>query len=248
MRISDEEGPNYRFLGITFAVVLVLMLIFAGLTYVLVKIASDVKVDIDTINIDIAGKECNISADLDFSPDLDAEPRELSIIFESEEVPLGYQDDFLWAILNEPQFTEIVDREKVRIKGKVETKGIFNRGTVKNIDKDVDLSFLGEIFSTVEIKDVEISTRFPSTTVVDFNLSVDMNREVNIFARNTEAVLSNGFTDQTIDLVRLDITSDGVGSGTVEFPTSTLLSMSLWGKNVTLDAWGLTVTFYFPFV
>lgn len=246
--MSSEEGPNFKFLGITLAVIVVLMLIFAGLTYVLVRIAADIKVDVGAINIDITGHECNISADLDYSPDIDAEPKELDLVLANGEVPLGYDDGFLWAVLDEPQFTEIVEKEEVRIKGTIQAKSAFGITSEREIDEDIDLSFLGKIFSTVEILDAKISTKFPMTTVVDFNLSVQMEREVNIYAADTEAVISNGQTNQTVDLVYLELTSNGKGLGTVEFPTSTLFTMGLWGKNVTIETWGLSAEFQFPFV
>jgi hypothetical protein len=246
--MGNDKGPNFKFLGITIAVILVLMLIFAGLTYVLVRLVTDVKVDVGIINIDINGHECNISADLDYSPDIGADPKDLRLVLDGGDVPLGYKNKFVYAVLDEPQFTEIVDNEKVRIRGTVETKNAFGISSEREIDEDIDLSFLGEIFSTVEITEAKISTRFPSTAVVDFNLTVDMDREVNIYAVDTEAIISTGERNQTIDLVHLELTSVGSGMGTVEFPTSTLLTMGLFGKNVTIDTWGLSASFKFPFV
>jgi len=224
-----------------------LVLVTAGtITIIIVKMVN-LDVQLGLINIAIDGDECNVSAELRFGKDTDIEPVSLKLILDSGVVPVGNVDKMIFAVLDEEQFTEIVDKEYARIEGKVKYDTMLGKRSEREIDTRIDLSFLGEILGSIKITNSKLSTRFPFTSVVDVNMTAEITREVNIYANNTKAMIDNGVESREIDLVHLELTSDGFGYGRVEMPTPTLVSMGLWGRNITLSAWGLDANFVFPF-
>jgi len=246
---GTKEGTDLekRTLVIIFSIVSVMVLLAAGTITLIVVNLVDFEVNIGLINIAIDGDECNVSAELRFGKERDIEPVSLKLVLDSGEVPVGNMDKMIYAVLNEEQFTEIVDKEYARIEGEVKYDTMLGKRAEREIDTRIDLSFLGEILGSVKITNSKLSTRFPFTSIVDFNMTAEITREVNIYANNTKAMIDNGVESREIDLVHLELTSDGVGYGRVEMPTPTLVSMGLWGRNITLSAWGLDANFVFPF-
>ncbi|MGA1792540.1 MAG: hypothetical protein ACMUHM_01175 [Thermoplasmatota archaeon] len=236
-----------RTLVITISLISAFILLIAGVITIVVMNLTAFQVELGRIDIMIEGEECNVSAELKFGRDVNVEPLSLHLVLDTGEVPVAYHDKRINAVLNEEQFTEVIEKEYARIEGKVRYDSFFGKRSEREIDTKIDLSFLGEILSSIKVKNSVLSTRFPFTSVVDFNLTAEMSREVNIYAKNTTAQISNGIETREIDLVDLELFSDGSGSGRVEMPTPTLVSMGLWGRNITIVAWGLEADFVFPF-
>ncbi|MGA1866543.1 MAG: hypothetical protein ACMUFK_03645 [Thermoplasmatota archaeon] len=241
------ELDRKRMIIIILAIASALVLITALAVILVILIPHDVSIDVGAVTIDIDGDECNVSAEFCYDPDLDVEAGPLWVRLEGGDVPLGNVDRTVFAILDEEQFAEIVREEEISVHGTVSYRSMIGTRHDRDIDTMVDLSFLGEVLSGIEIENVTLSTRFPLITVVNFDLTAEMEREVNLYANNTEATISNGISEGKIDLRHLELTNAGVGHGKVEMPTTTLLALGLWGRNVTVEAWGLDVEFVFPF-
>ena len=170
---------------IIIVVIFVVVLSIIGGTVLLFANLLDLDADVGAIDIMIEGKECNVSAELKFSRDLSIELSSLSLVLEAGEVPVDYIDGRINTVLNEEQFSEIVNNEKARIRGHAEYDSLLGSRSGRDIEEDIDLSFLGDILSSVEIGKTKLSTRFPFITVVDFDLTAEIEREVNIMANNT---------------------------------------------------------------
>ncbi|MGA1848700.1 MAG: hypothetical protein ACMUHB_05095 [Thermoplasmatota archaeon] len=227
------------------AVFIVLVLVISIIS-VLIMVNMEPDVEVRSVLVNIEGKEANVSAWFSYSPDADTKNEDLFIRFQKGDVDLNREGDGFWAILDRSQFREIIENETIRVLGKVEVEPIPTVDMVRDVDSLVDLSFLGEILNSVELLDFEISTRAPSTTIVDFDLTVTMSKDVNIYARNTTADIIAGENVFEVDLAELELLSDGTGHGRVEMPTSTLFQLALWTDEVMIDAWGLKAEFAFP--
>ncbi len=230
----------------TGGVIVIVLILVISIISILILVNMEPDVEVRSVVVNIEGKEANVSAWFSYSPDADTKNEDLFIRFQKGDVDLNREGDGFWAILDRSQFREIIENETIRVLGKVEVEPIPTVDLVRDVDSLVDLSFLGEILNSVELKDFEISTRAPSTTIVDFDLTVTMSKDVNIYARNTTADIIAGENVFEVDLAELELLSDGTGHGRVEMPTSTLFQLALWTDEVMIDAWGLKAEFAFP--
>jgi len=245
MESGDKRSDRIRWF-IACGACIILFILLISTCAVLILRTLEPTVEVMSVMVNIEGGEANVSARFRYSPDVDTKNEELFIRFEDEDVDLNREGSGFWAVLDKAQFREIIENETVRVIGKVEVEPIPSFDLERDVDSRVDLSFLGDILDSVEIGDVDISIRVPSTTVVDFDLTVTMSRDVNIFARNTTAEITAGDRSFEVDLTDLELLSDGTGHGRVEMPTGTLFQLALWGDEVMIDAWGLQTGFEFP--
>jgi hypothetical protein len=245
--MTDEEmrKKRLRWFAAGGAITLASIIMVAAISFI-VFINMEPDIEVRSVLVDIEGKEANVSAWFSYSPDADTKNEDLFIRFHKGDVDLNRLGDGFWAILDKSQFKEIIENETIRVLGKVEVEPLPSVDLQRDVDSMVDLSFLGEILNSVEIDDFEISTRAPSTTIVDFDLTVTMTKDVNIYARNTTADIIAGQNVFEVDLTELELLSDGTGHGRVEMPTSTLFQLALWTDEVMIDAWGLKAEFVFP--
>jgi hypothetical protein len=243
---DDERGNGQLRWFLAGGAIVLAVIIVISIASVIMLVNMEPDVEVRSVLVNIEGKEANVSAWFSYNPDADTKNEDLFIRFQKGDVDLNREGDGFWAILDSSQFREIIENETIRVLGKVEVEPIPTIDLRRDVDSMVDLSFLSEILNSVELDDFEISTRAPSTTIVDFDLTVTMNKDVNIYAKNTTADIIAGEHVYEVDLTELELLSDGTGYGRVEMPTSTLFQLALWTDEVMIDAWGLKAEFAFP--
>ncbi|MEA3558937.1 MAG: hypothetical protein U9R75_06755 [Candidatus Thermoplasmatota archaeon] len=201
-------------------------------------------IDLGELDIEIRNDRCNISAKLLFSPDIETENEELDLALENATLPINFKKDRAAITLDENQFREIMDREKIRIVGGLDAKPLPFWRTFKKVDQNVDLSFISELVDSIEISNMELIPSPPRNMLLNFDLTADIEHDVTISIIDTRAKITASTSEHEVVIKELLISTDSVGYGSVEVRSSTLLAL-LQGE-IEIDAWGITVRFDLP--
>ncbi|MFO8051632.1 MAG: hypothetical protein R6V01_08045 [Thermoplasmatota archaeon] len=222
------------------AIVVALILILGSVAVIM---RSSPEVSLGSIDIHIENDMCDISVELQYSPNIDTENENLNVILENDTLPVNYSRGISDLVLNEDQFREILDKEEIRMMGKVEVKPLSFWKRTENVDQTLDLSFISDLVDSIEIMNTSFHEGPSGDLMIEFDLTADIEKDVTIEIVRTVAELKAGSTEHDVLIRELVISTDKVGHGVVGMDPSTFLAVALNPSELFIDAWGIQVDF-----
>ena len=240
--MGTTRSRKRTFLILTGVMVIILLL----LTSLLIVLNTSPTIELGELNIDIRSDRCNVTAKLLFSPDIETRNEHLVLVLENAALPINYSEGLAVVILEEDQFREIMDEEEIRIVGEVEARPLPFWQRNEKVDQTLDLSFISDLVDSIEISNMKLEPSPPTSILLEFDLTADIEHDVTIRIIDTEAKIRAGTSEHAVLIKDLLISTDMIGHGSIEVRSSTLLALSLYPGNVEIDAWGITVEFDLP--
>ncbi|HHD15410.1 MAG TPA: hypothetical protein ENK47_01745 [Euryarchaeota archaeon] len=207
---------------------------------------ADAHLELGIIRINIDGRFARLSADAEISPGPEPDSTDLVLRFDDSEIPVDYDGETLSAELTEKDLRTLLDRDYVDIAGSAKIPfGPLKIGG--DVSKRVNVSFIHELATSLNVSNVNVTFTFTGNTIVDFDIDSDIERDFILQVNNTPARLSSpggGSFDCTI--LDLHYRTGQVGKARVSIPALGALGLALYARNITVDIWGIQAEIPIP--
>jgi len=222
-------------------ILLTVIMIGASITVQL----QDTGADIGIIELTIDGKYANISVEMDIEPEVDEDDVDLDLVTDNSTIPLTYNDNKIKGTLNEREFTDVIDHHFVNITGEVEARVLGLVKISKDIRKEVNISFIHELSSSMNVEnvDVEFSIFY---TVMKFDIVANVTKDFQINITDTDAAIISPGGVYSAEVLELNYRTGETGNARVRIPLIGALGLALYNRNVIIEAWGISVTVDIP--
>lgn len=207
---------------------------------------ADARLELGVIRINIDGRFAGLSVDTEISPGPEPDSTDLVLRLDDSEIPVDYDGRTLSAELTEKDLRSLLDRDYVDISGSAKIPfGPLKIGG--NVNKRVNISFVHELATSLNVSNVNVTFTFTGSTIVDFDIDSDIERDFILQVNNTPAKLSSpggGSFDCTI--LDLHYRTSQVGKARVSIPALGALGLALYARNITVDIWGIQAEIPIP--
>lgn len=206
----------------------------------------DAGADIGLIELTIDGKYANISVEMDIKPEIDEDDVDLDLETDDSKIPLTYEDNKIKGTLTEKEFAGVLDHEFVNITGEVGTKALGIVNVNKDIRKEVNISFIHELSSSLIVENLEWEFAIIYFVIeFDFTANVTRDFQINITDTDAKVTYQRGVFDAKV--IDLNYRTGETGNARIRLPSLETLGLAaLYNRNVIIEAWGISVTVDIP--
>ncbi len=227
------------------ALVIIIVIAIIG-ALILNRALQDVGGEMGTITLTIDGKHANISADIDFKPSIAVGETDLEMRIDDSTVPVEYNGSSISATMGEDEFRSLLDRDSVNITGSVNIPFIAGLEIVKGLEEELDISFIHQMISTLNVSGVDINFSFTGYTEIFFLIDADVDRDFILNITDTPAKLISPAGSFNAKVIEMEFRTGEGGHARISMPALGALGLALYYRDVYIEAWGITAKITIP--
>jgi hypothetical protein len=240
-----EMAGTVTKIAILSVILLIIVALIAGIS--IRNMADDARAELGTVFVYIDGKQANITADIDISPEVRPDDAELELDIGNNGIDVDYDGEKISARLGEEDFRELMERYTLNVTGDVKTRlfGPFNIRV--NVEQEFNISFIHELSDTLNVTNVKVNFTNIFNPIIEFNLTADVTRDFQLNITDTPARLTSAGGTFIANVIELNYRTGMGGNARVSIPPLGVLNLALYNRGVLVEAWGIQVEVDIPF-